>query len=801
MTTSRTIRPMTTTYRTLACLLAASAATAAPPLDTVVETTAGTVRGVTDGEVIAFKGIPFAAPPVGELRWRAPQPPEPWEGVRDASDFGSDCPQTWQGHMSGHEDCLYLNVWAPADRGDELRPVLFWIHGGGFTNGGTSDPRIDGSGLARDGLVLVSANYRLGRFGFFAHPALTAENADGGRLGNYGIMDQIAALEWVRDNIAAFGGDPDRVTIGGMSAGGVSVHHLMTAPPARGLFAAAISESGLGRKDATPVPFPPFSAEAGEHSAESIGRRFAAQHGIESDGPGVLSALRALPAAEIVGDLDMMERVAQPDAANPMADGVVLPAHIEDAYRAGTEAPVPLIVGATDADGFYRVTRETRERIFASFGTLREEAETIYDPEGDADVERIGTFVSADTLFIEPARHLARLHAANGHATYHYRFSYVPDQHRAEAVGASHSTEVPFVFGTISNYFAPTENDRRVSDEIQAYWIEFVKRGEPAPSGFPAWPRFDPEQDVILDFRAEGPTVGPDPARHRLDFVERVAGSRRSDHFFDSAGVSIRYIDRGPRNAEPVVLVHGAAQSIESAWIATGVVDALDDDHRVIALDVRGHGRSGKPHEPEAYGNEMVADIVRLLDHLGIPRAHVVGYSMGGRIVCKLVADHPQRVVSAMPSGTNVEPPSEAEDGDAFVERLAGSLEESGSIRPALEHFVTDGSMTEAEIDELDAMVRATNDTKALAAVVRSLDKLLPDRAALQANAVPCLSVVGENDPNLPITRTTAEYMANLEIHVIEDADHLNALRDPEFVAAIRAFIGRHALGTGGRKD
>lgn len=270
---------------------------------------------------------------------------------------------------------------------------------------------------------------------------------------------------------------------------------------------------------------------------------------------------------------------------------------------------------------------------------------------------------------------------------------------------------------------------------------------------------------------------------------EPVAGN---DQFFDSSGVRIRYTDQGPRDAEPIVLVHGAALDIETAWGMTGVIDALDDDYRVIALDCRGHGKSDKPHEPEAYGNEMVADIIRLLDHLAIDKAHIVGYSMGGRIVCKLVADYPNRVISAMPSGTNVEPPSEAER--ALFARVAKSLEESGSIRPAIDHFNVDGAMTEEQIDQIVATIRATNDTKALAAVVRSLDDLLPDRSKLEANPVPCLSVVGEGDPNLPLIRATAAYMATLEIHVIEGADHLTAFRDSEFVAAIRAFTAKYSL-------
>jgi para-nitrobenzyl esterase len=450
--------------------------------------------------------------------------------VRDATEFGPSCPQAWEGRTFGSEDCLYLNVWSPAEIGDERRPVMFWIHSGGFTNGATDERHLDGSGFVEQGMVFVSTAYRLGRFGFFAHPALTAEDADDGRLGNYGIMDQIVALEWVRENITSFGGDPENVTIFGMSAGGDSVDHLMTAPLARGLFHRAISESGFGRLDCPVVPSLPLSAPRGlMASGESVGLRFAARHGIEGEELEALQALRELPASDVLGDLNMLTRFSQPDAANPMADGVVLPAHFEEVYAAGEESPVPLIVGANDADGFYPFTGKTREQVLAQFGELRAEAEAQYDPAGNTSLDRIGTLASADVLFLEPARHIARMHAKNGHPTYAYRFSYVLDAHRENQVGAKHSQEVPFIFGTIEELFGvtPSENDRRVSQQIRDYWIAFARTGVPAPEGLPKWPRYDQESDVLIDFRFEGPVVGPDPARERLDLAEAVAESRR----------------------------------------------------------------------------------------------------------------------------------------------------------------------------------------------------------------------------------------------------------------------------------
>ena len=516
-------------------LLLANVGSTAQQSGPVVETATGQVRGAIDGDVASFKGIPFAAPPIGDLRWRAPQPVEPWDGVREATEFGAHCPQAPffnQGTFGADpdEDCLYLNIWAPSEHNAEnLLPVMFWIHGGGFVNGGTADPLSDGSKLAREGVVLVSANYRLGRFGFFAHPALTDENADDGRLGNYAIMDQIAALGWVRDNISAFGGDPDRVTIFGNSAGGSSVHCLMTAPLAHGLFAGAISQSGLGRSDEDGFPFRPLAAAFNTQSAEAEGLQFATKHGIEGDGPEALAALRALPAEEVVSGLHMGTR--RSDAfGGPIVDGKVLPSSIEDAYANGRQARVPLIVGGNDADGFYPWGGGSRDQVFAQFGELRPEAEALYDPEGDEDLQRYGTYANADLLFLEPARNLARKHSATDYPTWVYRFSYVPESLREARIGAWHASECAFIFDTLTLSFAqePTESDTLAASQLRSYWLAFARTGVPSPEGLPKWPRYDLDSDVLIDFQFKGPVIGPDPARERLDLAEAVAEDRRA---------------------------------------------------------------------------------------------------------------------------------------------------------------------------------------------------------------------------------------------------------------------------------
>ena len=270
------------------------------------------------------------------------------------------------------------------------------------------------------------------------------------------------------------------------------------------------------------------------------------------------------------------------------------------------------------------------------------------------------------------------------------------------------------------------------------------------------------------------------------------------DLYFDSAGVRIRFIDLGPRNGEPVVLIHGGFTNVEEQWIESGVIAALDDTYRVIALDLRGHGKSGKPHDPLQYGNMIVDDIIRLLDHLRIEEAHIVGYSLGGRITFKLVADHPKRVISAMPNGTDAEPLSSAMR-DVF-ERTAHSLKESGSVRPLIDHFASDGSMSEEEIEQIVETLRTMNDTEALAALLRSFTGFRPDPARLKANTVPCLCVIGEGDPNRANVDATAQYMANLGIVVVPGADHMTTFRHPTFVAAIKSFVRKHQSQRGTEK-
>jgi para-nitrobenzyl esterase len=506
---------------------------------TRVKIDSGEVEGVAANGVIAFKGIPFAAPPIGDLRWRAPRPAAAWSGVRPAREYGHDCMQEPFGGDAAPlgtppaEDCLVANVWTPAQRAAPRLPVMVWIYGGGFVNGGSSPAVYDGAPSAERGVVFVSFNYRLGRFGFFAHPALTKEDPSG-LLGNYGFLDQIAALEWVKRNVAAFGGDPGNVTIFGESAGGGSVHMLMTSPLAKGLFHKAIVQSGGGRSRG------PISMRAlrepgpkGEPSGEQIGLAFAQQAGVKGDDAAALAALRKLPAAAIVNGMNLVKQ--QPATyAGPLRDGRIVVEETETAFRAGRQAKVPYMIGANDLEfGFAPVPADRTDGMLSSFGPARDKVLAAYDPEGSGDKGRIGMRLMSDMAMVEPARLLARLASAAGQPAWHYRFSYVAGSLRGKVAGALHATEIPFVLNTVRAKYgdATTPEDAATARAMNAYWVAFAKTGDPgaaAGEGVPKWPRYSATDDVIMDFTLSGPAVKPDPFKARLDAVEARASQEGS---------------------------------------------------------------------------------------------------------------------------------------------------------------------------------------------------------------------------------------------------------------------------------
>ncbi len=507
----------------IAAIAALPMAAFAAPFAAEVKTESGALAGAASDGVLSFKGVPFAAPPVGPLRWRAPQPAPAWTGVRPASQYGHDCMQ--QPFPSDAaplgtepaEDCLVVNVWRPAQSTGRKLPVMVWIYGGGFVNGGSSPAVYDGSQFARRGIVFVSFNYRLGRFGFFAHPELTRENPDGGLLGDYGYMDQIAALKWVQRNIAAFGGDASNVTVFGESAGGGSVHMLLTSPLARGLFAKAVIESGGGRGS--------FGGRT-VHDAEAIGVAFARANGIQGDGPEALAALRALPAEKIVAGLNMatMGPAAGTYVGGPLLDGRIVVENPDQAYRAGRNARVPVMIGANSADiGF--ASARTMDDLLAPFGADRDKARAVYDPSNSGDVRAVGAKVAMDRTMEEPARFTASEFARQGLPSYEYRFSYVADSMRRQWPGAPHATEIPFVFDTVAAKYGKdlTPADEATARAANAYWSNFAKTGDPNGPGLPHWPRYAPATDGIMDFTPDGPKGGPDPWKARLDLAAAAA--------------------------------------------------------------------------------------------------------------------------------------------------------------------------------------------------------------------------------------------------------------------------------------
>ncbi|HET9472923.1 MAG TPA: carboxylesterase family protein [Steroidobacteraceae bacterium] len=458
---------------TLAAVLVVSVTTAQGAAK-VVAVESGKLRGNETGGVSSWKGIPFAAPPVGANRWRAPQPPAAWQGIRDATQYGHDCMQlpfpsdAAPLGTAPAEDCLYANVWRPA-RAKHRLPVIFWIYGGGFVNGGASPPTYSGANLAKQGVLVFSANYRVGRFGTFAHPQLTKENADHGRLGNYGYMDQLAALNWVHNNIAAFGGDPDNVTIVGESAGGMSVHTLVTSPLSRGLFHKAVVMSGangiqLGGSDLAAI--------------EKIGVEFATAKGIDADDPDALTKLRALSAEEVTSGLNLTALFAEGPRsfASPFVDGSIAVDAV-DSYRTGRFAKVPMMMGATSAD------------------------------------------MGGKTGFmIAGARSLAAEIADQGVPVYAYRFSYVAES--LGEPGAQHATDIPFFFDTQAIKYAEktTARDNAMGKIISAYLVNFARTGNPNGAGLPEWPRYSREKDEIVDFTGSGKAVAQkDPWGAEID--------------------------------------------------------------------------------------------------------------------------------------------------------------------------------------------------------------------------------------------------------------------------------------------
>ncbi|MFM2482165.1 carboxylesterase/lipase family protein [Celerinatantimonas sp. YJH-8] len=485
----------------------------------IIQLQSGRIEGTTHEQVDAFLGIPYAKPPVGKLRWHRPLSPEPWQGIKKTTEYGPGCPQVpYDGDTLASlppnfsEDCLTINVWRPNDAVESL-PVMVWIHGGGFMNGGSASPTYSGESFARNGVILVSFNYRLGQFGFFAHPGLRNKVF----RGNYGIMDQIKALHWVQDNIVSFGGDPNNVTVFGESAGGYAINALLTSHYSRNLFNKAIIESGGGR----------HQLGNGQHwdQAEQVGVNFARTLGIEGADQQALERLRALPVDDILGDMNMWNMNDHQDIyGGSILDGRLLREHPESAYESGDFAHVPLLVGTNDYDlGFVNGSPTTRDEVFNLFGLDPIAANAAYSGEGS--LQELAYRIAMQQFMIEPARFVAREFVANNTPVWEYRFGYVASSQQGQQPGATHASEMAYVFNTLKAVYgqATTSEDQAMATMMHQYWINFAKTGNPNGPGLPEWPQYQTNKDRLMWFSPQGASDSQtiaDPMKTQLDVIE-----------------------------------------------------------------------------------------------------------------------------------------------------------------------------------------------------------------------------------------------------------------------------------------
>jgi para-nitrobenzyl esterase len=494
-----------------------------------VRTQAGQVQGVVNDGITVYKGIPFAAPPVGDLRWRAPQPAAAWTGVRTADKFAPACMQVpivnadlGMEAVATNEDCLYLNVWTPAKSANEKLPVMVWIYGGGFTIGGTSISMYDGANLAKKGVVLVSIAYRLGAFGFLAHPELSAEQS--GHSGNYGLMDQIAGLQWVKRNIAAFGGDPNRVTIFGESAGGIAVSMLSASPLAKGLFRGAISESGGNFG-----PERQAGNEGGENmdslaTAEKNGVAFVAKLGAAS-----IADARKKPAGEVL-------KSSPPGLGGswPIFDGYVLVGDQYKLYTSGRYNDTPVLIGSNSDEGALFVpfakADAYQKTIRSGYGEYADKILAAYPGATDAQALRSSRDMFRDATFAWPTWTWARLQSKTGKGkVFVYYFSHRPPYPNAPQFkdwGAAHAGEIAYVFGNFSATMPAAPADRAVSDVVSSYWVNFAKSGDPNGSGLPHWPAFTNTSGQVMNLSDSSKAVDV-PNIEKLEVLDGYFAWRR----------------------------------------------------------------------------------------------------------------------------------------------------------------------------------------------------------------------------------------------------------------------------------
>jgi para-nitrobenzyl esterase len=496
-----------------------------------VSVTGGTVAGVAANGIVSFKGIPFAAPPVGPLRWKAPQPVQPWTGVRDASMYGPSCMQDpnfakiFGAPAPITEDCLYLNVWTPAKSASDRLPVMVWIYGGGFVGGMTSVPVYDGTRLAEKGVVLVSVAYRLGVFGFLAHPDLSRESGKGS--GNYGLQDQIAGLQWVKNNIAKFGGDPSRVTIFGESAGGIAVSMLAASPGAKGLFQRAISESG-----GSFAP-PRFGSEGGQNvpplkTAEAAGQSFLAKLGATD-----IKAAREIPA-------EKLQTAMGPGLQGgfwPVFDGDVLPGDQYELYQAKRFNDTPVLIGTNSDEGGLFARPGMTPTLFESqiregYGKHADAILAVYPHATNDEAAKAAKDVFRESVFAWHTWAWALLQTRQGKGkAYVYYFDHRTPQ---SPNGAGHGSEIGYVFknlgvgGVLGLAGPPRPDDTAMSDLMSSYWVNFAKNGDPNGPGLPQWPVFSEGAQNAMHFDRQS-SARPVPNMAQIKALDSYYAWRREE--------------------------------------------------------------------------------------------------------------------------------------------------------------------------------------------------------------------------------------------------------------------------------
>ncbi len=489
-----------------------------------------------DSKVRVYKGIPFAAPPVGKLRWQPPEPPASWKGVRECTHFGSVCPQNpypagsiyAQPPQPQSEDCLYLNVWTAAEKADEKRPVMVWIHGGALTRGNGSLGVYDGEALARKGVVLVTINYRLGPFGYFAHQALSRESPQGSS-GNYGVLDQIAALRWVQKNIAALGGDPGRVTIFGESAGSWSVCALVATPLAKGLFHRAIGQSG-----GCFSPMPHLKQERhGLPPGEKAGESLAAILGCDKEADP-LAAMRQKTTEEILA-----AAAKDPTQARTRAnvDGWVFPEEIFDIYAAGKQNLVPVIVGSNADEGTSLVGAMAPSNVEGyltgvkrKYGDLTDRFLNVYPVAGPSDARNAFLHSFRDEIFTWEMRTWARMTQKAGGKAYVYYFSRVPPRPDAEKYGSYHAAEIIYAFDNLEKTpWSQQPTDRALAEAMSSAWVRFAANGDPAGGDLPQWTAYDAQKEPYLEF-GDKIRPGAELLKAECDFYDAYFAAKRAEN-------------------------------------------------------------------------------------------------------------------------------------------------------------------------------------------------------------------------------------------------------------------------------